>query len=186
MKKYKAILLFSLFTSLFSTENTLLPSRETVLSVGGASSQETFENLKSSGVLKLNGSTVKNLLEVQGCLIAQAAKLGSLEAMGEVNLTDSVISQASTVTGYLRAQGTTFRGPLTLSLYKAVFTASKVQGAITIQKQEAFKGKQVIELKQGTIVEGPITFESGKGEVHLYSNSKLYSPLKGGKLIRKN
>jgi hypothetical protein len=185
MKRYSGIL-FVLCTSLFATENALVPSRETVLSIGGASNQETFENLKSAGVLKLNGSTIKNLLEVQGCLIAQAAKLGSLEAMGEVNLTDSVVSQASTITGYLRAQGTTFKGPLTLSLYKAVFTASKIQGAITIQKQEAFKGRQVIELKQGTIVEGPIVFESGKGEVHLYSNSKLYSSIEGGKLIRKN
>ncbi len=190
MKKFRVVifllLLFSFCASLFADEISPPPSREQVLSVGGSAGQETFENLKSSGVLKLNGSTIKNLLEVQGCLIAQAAKLGSIEALGEVNLTNSVISQASTITGYLRAQKTTFKGPLTLSLYKAVFTASKVLGNITIQRQEAFKGKQVIELKQGTIVEGSILFESGKGEVHLYPGSKVYSSIEGGKLIRKN
>lgn len=188
MKKCKTVfVLFGLCASLFASEPLLEPSsRESILSVGGAAGQETFENLKSSGVLKLNGTTVKHLLEIQGCLIAQAAKLGSIEATGEVNLTNSLVFQASTINGYLRAQGTTFKSPLTLSLYKAVFTSSKILGGITVQRQEAFKGKQVIELKQGTVVEGPIVFESGKGEVHLYPGAKVYSSIEGGKLIRKN
>jgi hypothetical protein len=174
------------FCSLLVAEEPPVPqTRESVLSIGGAAGRETFENLRSLGVLKLNGSTVKSLLEVQGCLIAQSAKLGAIEVVGEVNLTDTTVSQASTITGYLRAQHSTFKAPLILSLYKAVFTASKL-GAITIQRQEAFKGKQVIELKQGTTVEGPIIFESGKGEVHLYPGSKVYSSIEGGKLIRKN
>jgi hypothetical protein len=183
----KILLLISLCSCLFGSclfANEV--SRETVLSTGGAAGQEMFENLKSSGVLKLNGTTIKNLLEIQGCLIAQGAKIGSMDAGGEVNLTNSVVSQASSISGYLKAQGTTFKGPLTLSLYKAVLTSSKVLGNITVQKQEAFKGKQVIELKQGTVVEGSIVFESGKGEVHLYPGSKVYSSIEGGKLIRKN
>jgi hypothetical protein len=190
VKKFRTIILLLVLSgfcaSLFADEPAAPPTREKVLSVGGSAGHETFESLKSSGVLKLNGSTVRNLLEIQGCLIAQTAKLGSIEALGEVNLTDTVVSSASTITGYLRAQGTTFKGPLTLSLYKAVFTASKILGSVTIQRQEAFKGKQVIELKQGTVVEGPIVFESGKGEVHLYPGSKVYSTIEGGKLIRKN
>jgi hypothetical protein len=189
LKKFRTIILllilFGFGASVFADELLEPHSREKVLSVGGSAGQETFENLKSSGVLKLNGTTIKQLLEIQGCLIAQAAKFGSIEAIGEVNLTNSVVSSASTISGYLRAQGTTFKGPLTLSLYKAVFTASKL-GAVTIQRQEAFKGKQVIELKQGTVIEGPIIFESGKGEVHLYPGSKIYSSIEGGKLIRKN
>jgi len=188
MKKCKlTLLLFCLCGALFANDPLPeLSSRESILSVGGAAGNETFENLKSSGVLKLNGTTVKQLLEIQGCLIAQAVKLGSLEATGEVNLTNSQIMHPSTINGYLRAQGTTFKSPLTLGLYKAVFTASKILGGMTIQRQEAFKGKQVIELKQGTVVEGPIVFESGKGEVHLYPGSKVYSSVEGGKLIRKN
>jgi len=178
----KVLLLISLSFSLLANE----PSRENVLSTGGSAGQEVFENLTSSGVLKLNGTTIKNLLEVQGCLIAQGAKIGAINAMGEVNLTGSSISQPSSISGYLRAQGTTFKGPLTLSLYKAVFTSSKILGNIVVQRQEAFKGKQVIELKQGSVVEGTIVFESGKGEVHLYPGCKVYSSIEGGKLIRKN
>ena len=171
----------SLCASLLANE-----TRESALSAGGSAGYEVFENLRSSGVLKLNGTTVKNLLVVQGCLIAQEGKFGAIEAMGEVNLTNSLVSSASTIGGYLRAQGTTFKSPLTLSVYKAVFTSSKILGNITVQRQEAFKGKQVIELKQGSVVEGPIVFESGKGEVHLYPGAKVYSSIEGGKLIRKN
>ena len=185
MKKFSTIFI-CLCASLFGEETPPLPaSREHVLSIGGSAGYETFDNLKSAGVLKLSGSTVKHLLEVQGCLIAQAAQLESIDIHGEANLTDTFVSGPSTVTGYLRAQGSTFKSLLTLSTHKAVFTASKLN-SITIQRQEAFKGKQIIELKQGTIVEGPIRFESGKGEVHLYPGSKLYAPIEGGKLIRKN
>lgn len=189
VKKFRTLILLLILSgfcaSLFADEPPSPPSREKMLSVGGTAGKESFENLKSSGVLKLNGSTIKNLLEVQGCLIAQAAKIGSIDALGEVNLTNSTVSLASSISGYLRAQGTTFKAPLTLRLYKAVFTASKLE-AITVQRQEAFKGKQVIELRQGSVVEGPIVFESGKGEVHLYPGSKVYAPIQGGKLIRKN
>jgi len=187
MKKFRTVILLLILSgfcaSLFANETPV--SREALLSIGGSAGKETFENLKSSGVLKLNGSTVKNLLEVQGCLIAQGATLGSLEILGEVNLTNTIVSQVSTISGYLRAQGSTFKAPLTITGYKAVLTASKL-ASITVQKQESFKGKQIIELKQKTIVEGSITFESGKGEVHLYPGSKVYGPIEGGKLVRKN
>jgi hypothetical protein len=111
--------------------------------------------------------------------------LGSIDVLGEVNLTDTVVSQPSTISGYLRTQRSTFQAPLTLRAYKAVLTASKFT-SIKVLKQEAFKGKQIVELKQKTVVEGSISFESGKGEVHLYPGCKVYGPIEGGKLVRKN
>ena len=149
---------------------------------GGAIGKETIPELSSTGVLKLNGTTI-NALNISGSLIATSAILGSLAVHGEANLRDTKISSSCTIYGYLRAQDTTFEGPLTLGAHKAVFTSSHLT-SITIQIEEGFKAKQIIELKQGSTVSGPIHFDSGKGEVHLY-NSKVTGPITGGKLIKK-
>ena len=77
-----------------------------------------------------------------------------------------------------------FQKNITLLTQKAVFTASKLEG-ITVRKDGACKGKQVLELKQGTIVNGPIVFESGKGEVVIYPGSQVLGSVTGGKIVRK-
>jgi hypothetical protein len=152
------------------------------LTNGGAVGQETIEQLTCSGVLKLN-QTIINHLTISGSLVTTGATLGALSVRGEANLRNSTVTEACSIYGYLRAQDTTFEGPLTLGAHKAVFTASHLT-SITIQKEEGFKAKQIVELKQGTIVDGPIHFESGKGEVHSYG-SKVLGPITGGKLIKK-
>ncbi|MEN9655082.1 MAG: hypothetical protein RL235_1194, partial [Chlamydiota bacterium] len=48
----------------------------------------------------------------------------------------------------------------------------------------SFKGKQIIELRQGTKVTGPITFESGKGEVQLYPGATVKEVIGGGVVYR--
>ena len=149
---------------------------------GGAVGKETIPELSCSGVLKLNGTTINNL-NISGSLVTTAALLGALTVRGEANLRGSKVSAPCTIYGYLRAQDTTFEGPLILGAHKAVFTASHL-ASITVQIEEGFKAKQIIELKQGTTVSGPIHFESGKGEVHSY-NSKVTGPITGGKLIKK-
>ncbi len=149
---------------------------------GGAVGKETIEELHCSGVLKLNGTTI-NLLSIAGSLVTTSAHLGAITVRGEANLRNSKVTAPCTIYGYLRAQDSTFEDHLTLGAHKAVFTASHL-ASITVQKEEGFKAKQIIELKQGSTVSGPIHFESGKGEVHSY-NSKVTGPITGGKLIKK-
>ena len=164
-------------TTLFSEEIELRR-----LSNGGSVGLETIEDLTCSGVLKLNKTTIHKL-DINGTLVTSEASLGNLFVRGEANLRGSTITGPCSIYGYLRAQDTIFTTPLTLGAHKAVFTSSKLT-SITIQKEEGFKAKQIVELKQGTIVDGPIHFESGKGEVHSYG-SKVTGPITGGKLIKK-
>jgi hypothetical protein len=72
-----------------------------------------------------------------------------------------------------------------LSGLKATFIGSQV-ASLNMLKEDSYRGHQVIELKQKTIVDGPIVFESGKGEVHCYPGSYVLGPITGGKIIRKN
>ncbi|HEY4254776.1 MAG TPA: hypothetical protein VGM34_00330 [Chlamydiales bacterium] len=143
-----------------------------------------FEKVVSTGLLKLRSTTITQSLRVEGSLIAQSARLGTLDVTGEASLSDSIIASPCTITGTIRTQNTTFQSLLTLGAQKAFFASSHLH-SITIRKDLSYKGKQLIELKQKTIVDGPITFESGRGEVHLYPGSQVLGPVTGGKVVRK-
>ena len=146
---------------------------------------ETFEQLSNEGLLKLNGTNILQTLRVDGTLLASFARIANLEVFGEANLRSTHVSGPCTIIGYLRAQESEFKGPLLLGAQKGVFTATKL-ASITVRKDDSFKGKQIIELKQGTIVDGSIHFESGKGEVYLYPGCQVLGSITGGKLIKKS
>lgn len=144
-----------------------------------------LDSLQASGLVKLNGTTIAQLLRVEGSLISQHAHIGSIEVLGEANLTDTVIQKGGTISGYLQAHGATIQQPVTLISQKAVFISSHLKG-ITFCSDGGYKGKQTLELRQRTIVDGPIHFESGKGEVLLYPTAQILGPVTGGKVVRKN
>ncbi|MES2273698.1 MAG: hypothetical protein V4487_05865 [Chlamydiota bacterium] len=177
----------SLMASLFAIEDIKAPvpsnkiSQATGINNYGA---VTVESIQATGLIKLNGTFVQNSIYLVGSLLANHALIGSLEVTGEANLTDTTVQKTGFVTGSIQAVRSTFQNPITLLTQKAVFTASRLEG-ITFRKDAAFKGKQTLELKQGTIVNGPIVFESGKGEVLLYSDSRVLGPVTGGKIVRK-
>ncbi len=146
--------------------------------------QVTLESLNAAGLVKLSGTTISNALHLTGSLITKDADIGSLDIMGEANLTDTTINSSSYVMGSLQATKSNFLQSITLLSQKTLFTSCHLQG-ITIRKDESYKGKQTIELRQGTIVDGPIHFESGNGEVIISSNSKVFGAVTGGKVIKK-
>lgn len=198
MKKFNALLLslwvaVSAFASNQGIEIREEPTRkeapseegDRTLSAGGSFGSVIFDNLVSNGILKLTGTCVKNGLQVNGSLLTQAANLNSVEVHGEANLKNTIISEAMKVIGFLRAEKTTFKGPLTIGGFKANFISSQI-ASIKVLKESNCKGHQIIELRQKTTVDGPIIFESGKGEVHCYPGCYVLGAISGGKLIKKN
>lgn len=144
-----------------------------------------IETVPNVGLVKLNGTTVAQPIRLTGSLLASGATLASFDIVGEANLTNTHIENASILIGSLQTVHSTFENSLTIHTQKSIFTASTLQG-ITVRKDPSLKGKQVLELKQGTIVNGSIHFESGKGEVLLYPGSKIIGQVTGGKVIRKS
>ncbi|MBS0624551.1 MAG: hypothetical protein JSS32_00700 [Verrucomicrobia bacterium] len=157
--------------------------RHVNLTGAGSFGSEFIDSISGAGLVKLNGTQVENL-KIDGSLISKDAKLGSISVQGEVNLRDSVVSGKTHVIGYVTSQGSSFQN-LTISTPKATFTKTRID-SLTVQSVPSYKGKQVLELKQGTIVSGPITFESGKGEVLVDSTSRIEGKVSGGKVIHKN
>jgi hypothetical protein len=145
----------------------------------------TLESLEVLGSIKLNGTTVSKRLLVTGHLIANSAHLHEIEAEGDVKLKDSNLEAQVCVSGSLQACGSEFCQPLIFTGQKALFSKCKLSG-ITVRRDAAFKAKQILELKDRTIVDGPVVFEGGNGEVLLYAGSKIHGSVTGGKVTYKN
>lgn len=183
--RYRTIILTLISTSTLLAIDESPPPLKKISALGANSfGVETLDSLNTTGLVKLNHTVVNDRLSVNGSLIAQGATIGSIEVMGEANLTDTVIQNGGTILGYLQAHHVTIEKPLIINGQKAVFSSCKLN-EIIVHMMEAFKGKQIIELRQKTLVDGPITFESGKGEVYLYPGSQVLGPISGGKIVKK-
>lgn len=152
---------------------------------GGQYGKVTLESLEGNGLIKLNGTSVTNQIQLAGSLISQNGEIGSLDVIGEVNLTETIVKHGGSIMGSLQAVRSNIQAPITLLCQKAVFTSSKLAG-ITVKQDGAFKGKQIIELRQGSTVNGPIHFEAGKGEIWVYPGSQVIGAVTGGKIIKKS
>src|SRR5262245_58622862 len=106
---------------------------------------ETLDTLQGAGLVKLNGTTVVNAVQVAGSLIAKNAQIGTLEITGEANLTGTTVLKGGNVVGSLQMVGSTFNQSLTLTTQKAVFSSSHLEG-IKILQDMGYKGKQILEL----------------------------------------
>ena len=173
---------FFLSASLLASESDLV-RHEKPTGVGNYG-VEFIDSIEGAGLVKLQGTSVKDL-QMQGSLLSKDAKLGSITILGEANLRDTIISGETTITGAVQTHSSTFEKPVIVCTKKALFTRTKLH-SITMRQEPSYKGKQIIELKQGTTVTGPIHFESGKGEVHIDPSSRIDGKVTGGKVIRKS
>lgn len=187
MKHWKTVLLaflaLSFALSLFAEEKEI--PQPTMINGAANYGAVTLESLQGSGLVKLNRTQVLHDATILGSLIATEAQIGRLAIQGQANLTHTTVQEGGSVLGSLQAVRSKFLKDLSLTTHKAVFTGCQLEG-ITVQKEDSFKGKQILELRQGTIVQGPIVFESGKGEIHLFPGSKTFGTVTGGKIVRKS
>lgn len=152
---------------------------------GGNFGNVTVESIDGAGLVKLNGTKVLDKIQMIGSLISQNSEIGYLDVKGEANLTETKLKNGGLVIGSIQTVRSTIEKPITILSQKSVFTNSKLAG-ITVKQDSSFKGKQIVELRLGTLVDGPIHFESGKGEVLVYPNSQVLGAISGGKVVKKN
>ncbi len=178
-----SLIALSFLATLFA--DPAIPPANPPQKISGANQYDavTLDVIDGTGLVKLNGTTVSNI-HLTGSLITQNAHIGTLNIIGEANLKNTVVEQGGSVLGSLQATHSTFRNAITILSQKAVFTGSRLEG-ITVQKDSGFKGKQVLELRQGTLINGPIHFESGKGEVLIFPGCQVLGPVTGGKVVKK-
>ncbi len=144
--------------------------------------RETIASLEGNGFVTLEGTTVRNMLLVNGNLDAKNAKVGSLSVNGHASLLDTTIDAKSEINGFLSATNTTFRSELTVSTQSATFSGCTLSGGIVVKKPAWSFGRQTLELTEKTICKGPITFEGGNGKVILSKTSQILGAINGAEV----
>lgn len=114
-------------------------------------------------------------LFITGPFVAKNVTCSKLEVTGPVDVTDIQVSGATTIIGPLRAVKSTFEN-ITITSDQVTLEDSKTKDIIVEKNEDK---KQVLNLKGKTIVEGNITFESGKGIVKQGLEVKIQGEIKG-------
>lgn len=146
--------------------------------------KETVGRIQANGSVALEGTKVLGSVHVNGSLDADAAVIDSLQINGRANLKNCLIKNSSSINGALTAADTTFQKELSVASEKIILTTCSLE-TLTVRKVAGFEGIQIIDLRSGTKVTGPIVVASGDGEVWLSSNSEASGEISGAKVYRK-
>lgn len=139
---------------------------------------KTMDALSAFGMVTLEKTKVRDVLEVSGQLKAERSEFGALRVKGHAVLEDCVVRKKSSVQGLLEATRCHFHDTLKLCSERIVFDSCAVT-SLTITEG----GKeQVVELKGDTKVTGTIKFESGHGIVLKDATAEFTGELVGGVL----
>jgi hypothetical protein len=146
--------------------------------------KETVNFIQANGTVVLDGTKVLGLVQVNGTLEADEASMEGLQINGQAALKNCLISNDTHINGSLNADNTKFQKDLSVASQKITLRICSVDH-LTVRPVEGYNGVQIIDLRSGTKVTGPIVVESGNGEVWLSSNSEVAGDISGAKVIRK-
>lgn len=132
----------------------------------------------------LEGTEILGTVSVNGSLNAEESAIGSLQVNGQVDLKNCLINNTTTINGSLNAVNTKFQKELSVTSQKIILGTCSIDTLI-VREVKGYDGTQVIDLRSGTKVTGPIIVESGNGEIWLSSNSEISDRVSEAKVYRK-
>lgn len=146
--------------------------------------KETIDSIQGNGSVILDGTKVLGLVLVNGSLNAEESAIGGLQVNGQVDLKNCLISNTTTINGSLNADNTKFQKELSVASQRITLRTCSIDSLI-VREVSGYDDVQVIDLRSGTKITGPIVVESGNGEIWLSSNSEISDQVSGAKVIRK-
>lgn len=146
--------------------------------------KETIDSIQANGSVTLEGTKVLGILAVNGSLNAEESAVGSLQVNGQVDLKSCLINNTAIINGSLNAENTKFQKELSVASQKITLRTCSVDSLI-VREVSGYDGVQIIDLRSGTKISGPIVVESGNGEIWLSSNSEISDQVNGAKVLRK-
>lgn len=141
--------------------------------------KESLDSIHGNGTVILEGTKVSGLVQVNGNLKAEESAINSLQVNGQADLQNSVVANAAIINGSLTADNTKFQKNLSVASQKIVLRMCTVD-SLTIREVGGYVGKQIVDLRSGTNITGPIVVESGNGEIWISSNSEISETLVTG------
>ncbi len=145
--------------------------------------KETLDKIQANGFVKLNGTKITEYLQINGRLKADYAQIEKMTINGQGDINNCFVRQKSLVCGTLIATSSKFSDELSVSSEIVVFNSCALS-SLRILSVGGYQGVQVVELRGATQINGPITFESGQGEVLLDPDSEIIGKIIGGKIIK--
>lgn len=146
--------------------------------------KETLSSIQTNGTLILEGTKVLGLVQVNGSFEADEANIENLHINGQAEIKNSLIKNDTKINGTLIADNTKFQHELSVASQKITLRTCSVDTLI-VRAVAGFDGIQVVDLRSGTTITGPIYFESGTGEIWLSSNSEASGEITGARVVRK-
>lgn len=146
--------------------------------------KETVESIEGNGSMILEGTKVLGAVLINGSLNAEESAIESLQVNGQADLKNCLINNTTTINGSLNADNTKFQKELSVASQKITLRTCSVDSLI-IRQVSSYHGIQIIDLRSGTKITGPIVVESGNGEIWLSSNSEIFDQVTGAKVMRK-
>lgn len=147
--------------------------------------KETLDSIQGNGTVILEGTKILGLVQVNGSLKAEESAINTLQVNGQTDLHNCVIANTTTINGSLNADNTKFKNILSVASQKIVLGMCTVD-SLTIREVQGYTGTQIIDLRSGTKVIGPISVESGNGEIWISSNSEISeAQVSGAQVFRK-
>lgn len=134
--------------------------------------KETLNSIQGNGMVILEGTNVTGLVQVNGSLKAEESTINSLQVNGQTDLHNCVITNTTIINGSLNADNTKFQNSLSVASQKIVLRMCTVD-SLTIREVVGYTDKQIVDLRSGTSVTGPIIVESGNGEIWVSFNSEI-------------
>ena len=143
-----------------------------------------FDSITVCGSAIFNKVTVHQGTTINGNLQANTSSLTALTVNGRAELSDSSIQGKTKINGFLLADHTKFNEEISCYSQRIVLSAC-LTSSITVREDGGYHETQVIELKDGTKVNGSIEFKSGNGEIWLFAGSEITGEVLGAKIIKK-
>ncbi len=146
--------------------------------------KEILESLDTSGRIMIDDTQILGDFSAKGSVCAQESTIKTVEVIGQLELKNCAIRGTTSIVGCLNADKTLFDDELIAESQKITFRSCSIH-SIRIKKVEGYTGIQIVDLKNGTQVFGPIIVESGAGEIWLSSDSEIAGQIEGAKICKK-
>jgi len=147
--------------------------------------KESLDFIQGNGSVVLDGTKVSGLVQINGSLKAEESAMGSLQVNGQTNLHNCVVTNTAVLNGSLDADNSKFQSGLIVASQKITLKMCSVD-SLTIREISGYGGKQIVDLRSGTNITGPIIVESGNGEIWISSNSEISEEqVSGAQVYRK-
>ncbi len=139
---------------------------------------EKIDRIHVNGSAILDGTKVEKVIKVHGTLEAYEADINNLKLEGTAELKKCIVHVRARIRGDLKAEDTTFKDGIAAAAGHLILS-HVTSGPIDFQQLSDAPSIQKLTITNGTVINGPVIFEKGRGEIIKDKSSKINGQIVG-------